>query len=100
MQAEGNKGGKSDLKSQAPWILVLEDFLSPSESDLMVSVAEEIGLAPEPDLPADVRDVSLIDCNGPNCITNPFIMEIYSRVSRLLQVPPENFESLEFLRPA
>lgn len=73
-------------------------FLSAREADHLVALAEKLGFEPEDSLPPSVRDVGKIDCEDPLCLFDPFVGEVYRRVSDLLGVPRHNFESLEFLR--
>lgn len=73
-------------------------FLSGEEADTLITVAERLVYHPEDDLPPHIRDVEKIDCENPSCLFHPLVAEIYRRVSELLGVQPQNFESMEFLR--
>ena len=44
------------------------------------------------------RNVSLDTCDMPKCMLHPLVNEVYRRTASLLDVPAQNFESLEFLR--
>lgn len=73
-------------------------FLSAEEADILVTMAERLVYHPEDALPPHIRDVEKIDCEEPSCLFHPLVGEIYRRVSELLGVQPQNFESMEFLR--
>merc|ERR1711871_244056 len=73
------------------------DFLTPLEADMLVKVGKRTGFQAEDELPKNVRDVQKIDCEDPKCRFDVFVGEVYRRASELLGLPPQNFESLEFL---
>lgn len=82
-----------------PAVAEFPDFLSPSEAERLISVAYQSGFQPEDpdDIPPEERDVNKVDCEKSHCLRDPLIQEIYRRVSELLGIPPQNFESIEFL---
>eukprot|EP00933_Yihiella_yeosuensis_P074624 TRINITY_DN8359_c0_g4_i1.p1 TRINITY_DN8359_c0_g4~~TRINITY_DN8359_c0_g4_i1.p1 ORF type:complete len:342 (-),score=49.89 TRINITY_DN8359_c0_g4_i1:280-1305(-) len=88
----------SRFLSREPPLIELPNFLSDSEADLLTEIVLKSGLEPEDDLPKETRDVQKADCESNSCKMEPFVQEIYRRVSSLLGLPSQNFESMEFLK--
>ena len=89
--------GARILNEERPWVAELPNFLSDKEADEIRRIGTQEGFRDEDDLSNNIRNVSVTNCDSVNCIREPFIGELYSRVSRLLQLPPRNFESVEFV---
>ena len=66
-------------------------------ADTLRQVGMGEGFHEEDEHPHSVRNVSITNCDSISCIRHPFINELYSRMSHLLQLPPRNFEAIEFL---
>jgi len=95
MERSEHLGGR--LLARQPMTLEIPRFLSNAEADQLASIAEDVGFEQEDSLPRKVRDVKKIDCESDSCLLNPFISELYHRVSDLLRISARNFESFEFL---
>ncbi|CAK8995970.1 unnamed protein product [Durusdinium trenchii] len=85
------------LLSYKPVLAEFPHFLSTTEVEALSQVAWRSGFQREDDLPQEVRDVHKVDCERRSCLLDPLIQEIYQRLSDLLGIPPQNFESMEFL---
>eukprot|EP00435_Cladocopium_sp_Y103_P033685 s1241_g8.t1 len=94
-----NSRGSGRLLHRDPAIAEFPDFLSPLEAETLISIAHQSGFQLEDpnDMPPEHRDVNKVDCEKSHCLRDPLIQEIYRRVSELLGIPPQNFESIEFL---
>ena len=88
-------GGR--LVSERPVLVEFPDFFTALEVERIKEVAFDSGFRSEDELPKEVRDVQKVDCETQSCLLDPMVQEVYHRVSSLLHVPPENFESMEFL---
>lgn len=88
-------GGR--LVSERPALAEFPDFFTKQELEAIKEVAFDSGFQSEDELPREVRDVKKVDCETQRCLLDPIVQEVYHRVSTLLDVPPENFESMEFL---
>ena len=89
--------GANVLSRGSPWVVELDRFLTDEEADEVVAAGATEGLRQEDELRDSIRNVSLTNCDSVRCITTPFVSELYRRVSRVLDIPEHNFESLEFL---
>ncbi|CAE8636053.1 unnamed protein product [Polarella glacialis] len=89
---------EAKLISRSPAMAEFPGFLSPAEADALVDLGLRTGFVPEDDLPPAVRDVDKIDCEAAVCLMDPFVQEVVGRMSTILGIPPQNFESFEFLR--
>jgi len=89
--------GARILSEEKPWVAEFPGFLSDAEADEIIRIGTSVGLRREDDLDDRVRNVSVNNCDSVHCISQPFINELYARVSRLLRLPARNFESMEFL---
>lgn len=91
------QNGASVLNRERPWVAEFPNFLSDEEADEIRRIGAGEGFRDEDDLPHTTRNVSVTNCDSARCIRQPFINELYARMSRLLQLPARNFESMEFL---
>lgn len=92
------KRGARIVSTERPWVAELPNFLTSTEADLVQRVGMDEGLADEHYLPNAMRNVSVAHCDSARCRREPFIGELYRRVSNLMKLPPNNFETFEFLR--
>ena len=95
--ADAPTPGASILSEERPWVAEFPGFLSHAEADEIIRIGTTEGFRREDDLADRIRNVSVTNCDSATCIQQPFIGEVYTRVSRLLGLPARNFESVEFL---
>ena len=90
----------SILNRDTPWVAEFPNFLNDAEVDELIRISLQEGYRDEDDLPNHIRDVSVMNCDSVRCMTEPFMNELYGRVSALLDIPANNFESMEFIHYA
>ena len=85
------------ISHSAPWVAEYPNFLTTSEVTELLRISAQEGYRDEDELPKHVRDVSVTNCDSIRCMTEPFMNELYGRISNLLGFPANNFESMEFI---
>lgn len=85
--------------SQDPWVVVLEDFLSDAEVDVLIRKGGhhfERSLAGDGITP--VRTSSTSWCNVDLCLNDPVVQAVRARIADLIGISWENAEHLQLLR--
>lgn len=97
VSSQSDRGARL-LSQETPWLAEFPGFMTGAEADEMIRIGLGEGLRDEDEHPAQVRNVSVANCDSALCIQQPFINELSRRLSELLQLPSRNFESNEFVR--
>jgi len=93
----GHPGAKMVRKQ--PAVAEFPDYLSIQEADEIVGIINRSTMeVNSKQQPLEVRNVYTGNCDAETCRRNPFLNELYRRVSELIGVPYENFESMEFIK--
>lgn len=105
----GNKYNIS-VVSRDPFIVYIDDFLTTSETNLIINQGTLLGLKRSTDqgemdektgIQQQVKSQSRTSENAwcmNECENNPIIKNIYQRISDMTMVPKVNFESMQILR--
>jgi len=93
-----------------PWIIMLDNFISPQEADRMIEAGHELGYERSKDVVAVHKDGSFDDavsedrtstnawCIEPSCAEDPMLLDVLARIETVTQIPLANAESLQLLR--
>lgn len=93
-----------------PWVLTLDNFLSPEEAEALVNLGAEIGYERSTDvgeLEADGSMERVVSewrtstnawCNTDKCNEDSVALSIYDRIQNLTQIPSANSEPFQMLR--
>ncbi len=82
-----------------PWVIVFDDFLSATESDAIIRLAEgRWSRSVAGDGIQPVRTSSTAWCDSSGCLNHPLIAPLHERISNLTLVPPQNAEFMQVLR--
>ena len=91
-----------------PWVVYLEDFLSPEECDILVELGGKLGYSRSQDVgdrqfdgtydgkTSTGRTSSNAWCTG-DCYTNTTTEIVHARIENLIEIPRENYEHLQLL---
>jgi len=92
-----------------PWVVTLENFLSDEECDILIKYGHELGFLRSKDIGELKFDGSFTSSenNGrtstnawcdDNCMSNPLVAQVMSRMGQLTKTPVLNQESLQLLK--
>jgi len=85
------------LNRETPWVAEYSNFLNDAEVDELIRISVQEVYRDEDEYPNHIRDVSVTNCDSIRCMTEPFINELYGRVSDMVGFAPNSFESMEFI---
>ena len=99
------------IVSRDPWLLTVDDFLTPDECRQLIELGHELGFAPSTEVMAVLDDGSVQNeathgrtsetawCRG-DCYNKKVVQNLLGRVESLVQIPRQNYEYPQLLHYA